>query len=40
LFSEYEQLLQEKAHQEYGILIDVDAVLQMFFMGIHDFYLP
>jgi hypothetical protein len=40
LFSEYVQLLQEIASQEYGISIDVDAILHMFMMGIDDFYPP
>ena len=40
LFREYVQLLHETAHQEYGISIDVDAILDMFIKGIDEFYPP
>jgi len=44
LFSEYVQLLYEQMlhelDQEYGTPIEVDAVLQMFMMGIDGFYPP
>jgi len=40
LFSEYVQLLNEIANQEYGISVDVAPVLQMFMTQIDDYYPP
>ncbi len=40
LFLEYVQLLHDTAFQEYGISIDMSAIIQMFMMGVDAYYPP